>query len=147
MKSVISLFIAALVTLPVVVTAAPTGIRDGKQMTLEIAAEVRDISTEALQREIGSNPDLVLIDIRMPDEIRNMGGAIAARQNVNIPRGWLEFRVASYAISKDTPIVVYCGANVRSPLAAYTLQQMGYTNVRNYADGFIGWRERGLPVE
>jgi len=68
-------------------------------------------------------------------------------KNVNIPRGWLEFRVTNHARSKDTPIVVYCGGNIRSPLAAHTLQQMGYTHVKNYADGFISWRRRGLPVE
>lgn len=132
---------------PVAVGAEGSGIKDGEQMTQAIAADVHVISTEELQREIADTPDLVLIDIRTPGEVAAMGGAIAAGQNINIPRGWLEFRVAGRAQSKDTPIVVYCGANIRSSLAAHTLQQMGYTNVRNYADGFIGWRNQGLPVE
>jgi rhodanese-related sulfurtransferase len=123
------------------------GIKDGGQLTREITAKVSNISTKDLQREIERNPELVLIDIRMPDEIRGMGGAIKAPQNINIPRGWLEFQVTGRTPSKDTPIVVYCGGNIRSPLAAYTLQQMGYTNVKNYADGFIGWKRQGLPVE
>jgi len=123
------------------------GIKDGAQLTREIAAKVSNISTLELQREIERNPKLVLIDIRMPDEIRGMGGTIKATQNVNIPRGWLEFQITGHAPSRDTPIVVYCGGNIRSPLAAYTLQQMGYTNVKNYADGFIGWKRQGLPVE
>lgn len=127
--------------------AEVVGIKDGAQLTREVAAKVRNISTQELQNEIAHNPELVLIDIRMPDEIQSMGGAIKAPQNVNIPRGWLEFRVTGHALSKDTPIVVYCGGNIRSPLAAYTLQQMGYTNVKNYADGFIGWKRQGLPVE
>jgi rhodanese-related sulfurtransferase len=127
--------------------AEVVGIKDGAQMTREIAAKVRNISTQELRHEIELNPELVLIDIRMPDEIQSMGGAIKALQNVNIPRGWLEFRVTGHALSKDTPIVVYCGGGIRSPLAAYTLQQMGYTNVKNYADGFIGWKRQGLPVE
>ena len=42
---------------------------------------------------------------------------------------------------------MYCGGNIRSILAAHTLQQMGYTNVKNYSDGFIGWQRQGLPVE
>lgn len=124
-----------------------SGIKDGAQMTREIAPKVRDISSKELKNEIAHNPELVLIDIRMPDEIQRMGGAIKAPQNVNIPRGWLEFRVTGHAQNKNTPIVVYCGGNIRSPLAAYTLQQMGYTNVKNYADGFIGWKKQGLPVE
>lgn len=123
------------------------GIKDGNRLTQEVAGKVKDISTPDLQRAIAKIPDLVLIDIRMPDEIESMGGAIKAPQNVNIPRGWLEFRVTNYARSKDTPIVVYCGGNIRSVLAAHTLQQMGYTNVKNYADGFIGWKQKGLPVK
>ena len=139
------IFLAA--TLAGTAHADVPGIKDGAQMTREITAKVPNISTTDLQHEIARNPELVLIDIRMPDEIRSMGGAIKAPQNVNIPRGWLEFRVTGHTPSKNTPIVVYCGGNIRSPLAAYTLQQMGYTNVKNYADGFIGWKKQGLPVE
>lgn len=142
---ILSLFLA--VSLPGIAHAEVAGIKDGAQLTREVAAKVRDISTQDLRREIERNPELVLIDIRMPDEIKSMGGAIKATQNVNIPRGWLEFRVTSHAQRKDTPIVVYCGGNIRSILAAYTLQQMGYTNVKNYAEGFIGWKRQGLPVE
>jgi rhodanese-related sulfurtransferase len=127
--------------------AEAPGIKDGERLTEEIAASVANISTEDLRLEVERNPDLVLIDIRTPTEVEAMGGAIKAPQNVNIPRGWLEFRVTQHARSPQTPIVVYCGANIRSPLAAYTLQQMGYTHVRNYADGFIGWKGQGLPVE
>jgi rhodanese-related sulfurtransferase len=123
------------------------GIKDGTQLTREIAPKVRNISTQELRHEIDHNPELVLIDIRTPDEIRSMGGTIKAPQNINIPRGWLEFRVTGHTPSKDTPIIVYCGGGIRSPLAAYTLQQMGYTNVKNYAEGFIGWKKQGLPVE
>ena len=141
----LSIFLTA--TLAGTAHADVQGIKDGAQMTREVAAKVPNISTKDLQNEISRNPDLVLIDIRMPDEIKSMGGAIKAPQNVNIPRGWLEFRAAGHAQSKDTPIVVYCGGNIRSILAAHTLQQMGYTNVKNYADGFIGWKRQGLPVE
>ena len=127
--------------------AEVTGVRDGAQLTREVDAKVRDISTQDLRREIEKTPQLVLIDIRMPDEIQSMGGAIKSPQNVNIPRGWLEFHVTRHAQNKNTPIVVYCGGNIRSILAAHTLQQMGYTNVKNYPDGFIGWKRQGLPVE
>ena len=122
------------------------GITTGAQ--LQAAAETRTkvISTEELKKELDENLELILVDVRLPTEIKNMGGAIKADQNRNIPRGWLEYRITSAALSKDTPIVVYCGAGIRTPLAADTLQKMGYTNVRNYSDGFIGWRNAGLPV-
>ncbi len=48
-------------------------------------------------------------------------GTIKRGQNVNIIRGWLEFQVGNHVKSKDTPIIVYCGKNLRSPLAENTL--------------------------
>lgn len=123
-----------------------SGITGGKQLQAAAEKQITNISTADLQGAIESQPSLVLIDIRTPGEVKGMGGAIDAAQNINIPRGWLEFRVTKAAQDKDTPIVVYCGANVRSPLAAETLQQMGYTNVKNYADGYLGWKKAGLPI-
>jgi len=122
------------------------GITSGDTLQAKAEKVTTDIHTEELKKRLDSEPDLVLIDIRTATEIERMGGAIQSPQNITIPRGWLEFRVTNAATSKETPIVVYCGGNFRSPLAAQTLQQMGYTNVRNYADGFLGWRKAGLPV-
>lgn len=122
------------------------GIISGDTLQMEAEKVTTDINTVELKKRLDSEPDLVLIDIRTAAEISRMGGAIKSPQDTNIPRGWLEFRVTNVATSKDTPIVVYCGGNIRSPLAALTLQQMGYTNVSNYADGYLGWREAGLPV-
>lgn len=148
-KQQLAVFLSICLTVSVstVVADDVPGIKDGNRLTQDVAGKVKDISTPDLQRAIEKVPDLVLIDIRMPGEIESMGGAIKAPQNVNIPRGWLEFRVTNYARSKDTPIVVYCGGNIRSVLAAHTLQQMGYTKVKNYADGFFGWKQKGLPVK
>ena len=123
------------------------GITSGDTLQAQAEKVTTDVDTDELKKRLDSEPDLVLIDIRTPGEISRMGGAIQSPQDVNITRGWLEFRVTEVATSKDTPIVVYCGGNIRSPLAALTLQQMGYTNVRNYADGFLGWRKAGLPVK
>ena len=122
------------------------GITTGAQLQAAAEKRTKIISTEELKKELDENLELILVDVRLPTEIKNMGGAIKADQNRNIPRGWLEYRITSAALSKDTPIVVYCGAGIRTPLAADTLQKMGYTNVRNYSDGFIGWRKAGLPV-
>ena len=122
------------------------GITGGKQLQAAAEARVSTIKTDELKAEIDTNPDLVLIDIRMPSEIADMGGTIDAPQNKNIPRGWLEHWVTNVARNKDIPIVVYCGAGIRSPMAAATLEDMGYTNVRDYPEGFLAWRAAKLPV-
>ena len=105
---------------------------------------VRNIDTKALRELIADNPEAVIIDVRTPDEVRATGGRIAAPHSINIPRGWLEVRAADAIASKDTPVVVYCGTNTRSPLAAETLTRLGYTDVNNYALGIFAWQEAGL---
>jgi len=142
---VVAVALACFVLMPA--HAEPEGITTGKMLQAQAEARIETLTTEALKKEIDGNPDLVLIDIRMPSEIEKMGGQIDATQNENVPRGWLEHRVTRLAQSKDTPIVVYCGAGVRSPLAAQTLMDMGYTNVRDYPAGFLAWREAGLAVK
>jgi len=115
---------------------------------LEIVNQrITNIDTEELSRLIDQDPSLVIIDVRQESEVNGLGGMINGRREIILPRGWLEFRIANEVADKDTPIVVYCGINQRSPLAADTLQQMGYTNVKNYADGFFAWKEQGKPIK
>jgi rhodanese-related sulfurtransferase/glyoxylase-like metal-dependent hydrolase (beta-lactamase superfamily II) len=107
----------------------------------------QDVDTQMLQRIIVENDDLMLIDIRTPDELATLGGTIdAGFRSYNVNRGWLEFRIEDFVPDKDTPVVLFCGISARSPLAAQTLTEMGYTNVYNYSDGFFKWRDAGLPV-
>lgn len=120
---------------------------DGQQVLESVRSTVNNIDTEGLIDLLEKTPDTAVIDVRTPDEIARLGGMIEARRNYNITRGWLEFRVGDVIHKRDDPIVVYCGRNERSPLAARTLMDMGYTNVRNYTDGFFAWQKAGLPVE
>ncbi len=108
-------------------------------------SRTRSIDTDRLRRLLDESPDVILIDVRMPNEIESMG-YIDAPQQLVMPRGWLEMRIANHVLERDAKIVLYCGAGLRSTLAADTLQQMGYTNVWNYEEGFLTWKQRGLPV-
>ena len=53
----------------------------------------------------------------------------------------LNFILANRKKTYPNVPVVFCGINKRSPLAADTLQRMGYQDVYNYADGFFAWRD------
>lgn len=108
---------------------------------------LRNLDTDQFLKLIESEPDLVVMDVRMPEELATLGGSIdSGRRDVVLSRGWLEFRASEVLHDLNTPVVVYCGINLRSPLAAETLINMGYTQVWNYADGFFQWRDAGLPV-
>ena len=119
----------------------------GEKAIIAANKSITNINTAELEALLAKNPKIELIDVRTGNEIDFVGGVIDADENVNIPRGWLEFDVSGHVKTKDTPIIVYCGTNQRSPLAAKTLMELGYTNVKNYADGFEKWQELKKPIK
>jgi rhodanese-related sulfurtransferase len=60
---------------------------------------------------------------------------------INIPRGVLEFKVDDHPDLKDYQrnILIYCKNGGRSTLGAYTLKQMGFSQVEMLIGGFDGW--------
>jgi len=128
-------------------SSGPPLSKDAKALLDEVNQRIHNINTAELQEILKTQPQTVLIDVRTANELTLLGGSIRAPLHFNIIRGWLEFQIDSYVTGKDTPIVVYCGVNQRSPLAADTLMKLGYTNVKNYADGFFAWKQAGLPVD
>ena len=96
--------------------------------------------------------DTILIDIRELDEFRRgyIPGAIL------LPRGLLEFEIHALVRQaqrdpavpiEDQPIVLYCGTGGRSALAAQTLEDMGYRNVKSMAGGIVAWAQAQLPID
>lgn len=141
------LLIAFTLLLPNTLLATDESSKSMAGVALEaVSKRIHNIDTKALKELFDKEKNLVLIDVRINAEIDFLGGEIHTQRNINIPRGWLEFRIGEAVASKDTPIVVYCGTNQRSPLATDTLMKLGYTNVKNYADGIKGWIEAGYPV-
>ena len=120
---------------------------DGEQLRKQASSRINNIDTAELQAIAAGDSNPIYIDVRSAGEVDEQGGAMDLPRMHNVERGWLEYRVPERVPNKDTPIVVFCGTSLRSPLAAETLVSMGYTNVKNYADGFIHWRNAGLPVD
>jgi len=67
----------------------------------------------------------------------------------NLPLDELERRISQLAPRRDRPVVVYCSGPTcnNSHTAAARLRQLGYSQVRVYAEGKLGWREAGLAFE
>jgi rhodanese-related sulfurtransferase len=68
---------------------------------------------------------------------------------INIPHTEVRELAPTLLPDKDAQIVVYC-ANEPCPnsgIATHVLLKLGYTNVRDYAEGKADWEEAGLPLE
>lgn len=101
------------------------------------------ISADELKADLEGDHPPVLINTlpREAHEARHIPGS------VNIPTDEIQ-DVEALVPNKDEYIVVYC-ANAdcdASPTAARTLEEMGYTNVVDFEDGYAGWRRAGHPL-
>ena len=113
----------------------------------QIAAQVRHLITEIDAEEVDAarrTPDAPrIIDVREQNEWD--AGHIPGAEL--IPLGTVTAVAADKLPDKNERLVLHCAAGVRSAVAAYQLQQLGYTNVSSMAGGFSAWRELGLEVE
>ena len=90
---------------------------------------------------------ILLLDVREPEEFAS--GYINAHTVLTIPRGKLEFMAIDKIAKKygqDAHIVTYCLKGPRGLLAAYHLQKLGFTNVKNLSGGILGWLEKGNTI-
>ena len=126
---------------------APSLTQTAQSVLDAVNARVPQLDTAGLLAQLKAQPETLVIDVRTPAELNLLGGYIDAPRFANVTRGWLEFQIETVVPDKNTPIVVYCGVSQRSSMAADTLIKLGYTNVKNYRDGFFNWKRAGLPVQ
>jgi rhodanese-related sulfurtransferase len=52
-------------------------------------------------------------------------------------------------VAKDQPVVIYCSGQKcsRSSTASEFAVDWGFTGVKYYRDGIVGWRDAGLPMK
>ena len=111
---------------------------------LMAAAKAMVTSTDAAgAKKLLDEGGYLFIDVRTADEYK-MGHIPGA---INIPRGLLEFRIASTVPEKDAKVVVYCKSGGRSSLATQTLKIMGYSALLNMDGGWNAWTAAEYPVE
>ena len=85
-------------------------------------------NAEEAAHQIKNKSTLVLVDVRESAEFE----ATSVPGAVNIPRGFLEFKIAESCPEAEQPILIHCKTGGRAVLAAKTLSEMGYKNVGAY---------------
>ena len=71
------------------------------------------------------NPGAVIVDVREADSAAES----KLSDSIKISRGLVEMKLPKECPDADTLILTHCGGGGRASLAAYSLQQMGYTRV------------------
>ncbi|MGY8896306.1 MAG: rhodanese-like domain-containing protein [Gammaproteobacteria bacterium] len=124
---------------------------DQYQQLVESALKtVDEIFPWDLEEEIKVASGLILLDIREAHEFEMMH----IRNSLHIPRGLLEGAcvwnyddtVPELAKARDQNIVIICRSGNRSALAAQTMKQMGFKNVRSLKMGIKGWNDNDIEM-
>ena len=124
---------------------------DGYQrLVVKALGSVDEVLPWDLEEEIEQNPKLIVLDIRELDEFEMMH----IKDSLHVPRGVLEGAcvwnyddtVPVLAQARDQNIVVVCRSGNRSALAALTMQQMGFEQVRSLKLGIKGWNDNDLEM-
>ena len=88
---------------------------------------------------IEDNPEMFILDVRSQGEYDSSHIVDA----VLIPHTEIASRVSELPTNKSETILVYCGSGKRSANASQSLEELGYTNIRNMAGGLGAWIAAG----
>lgn len=120
-----------------------------KDMVCAARERIREIDTTEAAEILARRDRTLFLDVREPDEF--VDGHLP--RAVLLPRGILEPRAAADSPARDPdladpdrPIIVYCASGGRSTLAAATLQELGFTDVRSLAGGIQAWERESRPL-
>jgi len=119
-----------------------SAVKTSDQMVKDAKASIKEVSVNDVKKMIDNKETIVILDVRDKDEFETgyIPGAI------NLSRGMLEFKINMMVPDKNATIIVYCGIDLRGPLATKTLNEMGYINAVNINGGLKDWKAAGYPI-
>jgi rhodanese-related sulfurtransferase len=99
------------------------------------------ISPAAARELLEQNADVLLVDVRTPQEIKQMSidGSVAVPVG-DVIRGRL-------TIDPNQPVLLVCALGGRSYIAGKALASRGHRVVYNLGGGIDAWYRAGLPVK
>jgi rhodanese-related sulfurtransferase len=107
---------------------------------MEPAAAIPEATPAEIHRRLQTGEDLLLVDVREPDEI-----AIAALPDALIcplsrASEWID------RLPKQQPLIIFCHHGVRSLRVARALAERGHTNLTNMTGGIDLWSAQVDPA-
>jgi hydroxyacylglutathione hydrolase len=101
----------------------------------ELAAVARRLPAAEVAAWLADEPDLQVVDVRDPGELRVTGSIPGAR---NLPLARLLDHLDE--LDPNRPTIVYCAGGYRSSIAASALRQNGFATVADLIGGYGAWK-------
>lgn len=100
-----------------------------------------DISIEQARQLIESNPDLIIVDVRTPEEFAT--GYLKGAINLCVE---CDAQLLLDNLDPNDEILLYCRTGRRSANALRILRENGYEKVYNMLGGITAWINSGYPI-
>lgn len=100
----------------------------------------KEATPQEIKQRLDAGDDLLLIDVREPDEVLIAAIDSAEVHSLSQAREWI------YTLPKDRDLVIMCHHGGRSAQVAMALSQIGHTNVTNMTGGINAWSEQVDPT-
>ena len=110
--------------------------KSDSQKTVAEGVRLQDVTLEEVVEIMKTEEDLVVIDIRTPEEISE--GKIQTSA-LEIDYYDDDFREQLNELSKDSKYLIYCRSGKRGAKALKIMGEEGFTDVRNLLGGYNGW--------
>ena len=103
-------------------------------------ASFRTVTPLEAKALIESRSDLLLVDVRSPEEFQ--GGSLPGATLIPF---W-DFAKGRFDLPKDKPILLICAVGGRSLACGQMLASKGYREVYNLKGGLDAWAEQRVPL-
>lgn len=110
--------------------------------TTSVAAQASQVVDAEKFASVIKEPNVVLIDVRTPEEFTE--GHIEGAENINLNGPDFTSQVAE--LDKSKGYAIYCRSGNRSATAVDYFKQQGFTGLYDLSGGIISWESAGYPV-
>jgi len=101
------------------------------------AVLITDIDIPTAKNKLAQSSEIVLLDVRTPEEIALGKIGEAMEMDFTSP----DFKEKVAALDKNKEYVVYCAAGGRSARAVNIMKELGFEKAYNLKGGYAGWTE------
>ncbi len=106
------------------------------------------VTGSALKSRLEGGEDVLVLDVRSPEEFIGELGHIKGAVNLPLPdlSGRIDQLGHELEAYKATPVVVTCRTENRSSRAAGILKKAGFANLSVLSGGMVGWNKDKHPI-
>jgi len=104
---------------------------------------VKNILSDEAKQLLASDKDIIIIDVRTPQEFNT--GHIKGAKNINVADK--NFRPTIESLPRDSSYLVYCLTGARSRYAIKFMKEQDFKSVYHLEHGIVEWTQEGNPLQ